>query len=105
MEEDGDNTYLVDQQEGNELIPHLKCFAPCQYCYQTKKGKKPEFDKSYCTQCWQTHPLKYLQTDKPWKKDGSGESTCLGACSKGFTTNGDHKLHVCTNCHESCETC
>lgn len=52
MEEVGDETYLVDQLEGNELIPHLKCFAPCQYCYQTKKGKKPEFDKNYCTQCW-----------------------------------------------------
>lgn len=33
MEEVGDETYLVDQLEGNELIPTLKCFAPCQYCY------------------------------------------------------------------------
>lgn len=108
MEEVGDETYLVDQLEGNELIPILKCFAPCQYCYETKKGggkRKAEYDKNYCTQCWQTHPLKYLQTYSPWDKKGNGKSTCLGACEKGYTTNGDKEKHVCVDCHESCAEC
>lgn len=28
----GEDEYLVDQLEGNELIPNLKCLAPCKEC-------------------------------------------------------------------------
>jgi|DEB0MinimDraft_12_1074336.scaffolds.fasta_scaffold02860_2 hypothetical protein len=28
----GEEEYLVDIIEGNELIPSLQCYAPCQYC-------------------------------------------------------------------------
>ena len=36
-DEDGKETeYLVDQLEGNQLIPNLKCLAPCSECKSEK---------------------------------------------------------------------
>ena len=39
--------YLVDMLESNQLIPILKCFAPCQYCLEGESKKS--LDKNYCT--------------------------------------------------------
>lgn len=44
--------FLADILEGNELIPILKCIAPCKEC----KDKGAVIDKNYCTECWLSFP-------------------------------------------------
>jgi len=67
------NEYLADILEGNQLIPLLKCIAPCKECQDVSKG--PFVDKNYCTECWMNYPQQYLQTKVPW--DGKkGTATC-----------------------------
>ena len=89
--------------ETNELIPILKCFAPCQYCMEGESGKS--IDKNFCTQCWQDTPFKYLMTPKPWDPSTKdNQSTCKSLCDSGWTSNGS-PLHECEKCDESCSTC
>jgi hypothetical protein len=59
--------------EGNELIPNLKCEAPCKYC---KEIGGEVVDREFCTACWQDNPKKFLFEKTPYQTDGSGESTC-----------------------------
>lgn len=54
---DGEEEYLVDKLEGNELIPNLKCIAPCKECQEDENGIV--VDQTYCTECWQWSSFKY----------------------------------------------
>lgn len=47
--DDDDTQYLVDMLEGNELIPNLKCTAPCKEC---KEIGGEVVDMEFCTECW-----------------------------------------------------
>jgi len=84
--------YLVDMIEGNELIPNLKCTAPCKEC---KEVGGEVVDMEYCTACWQNKPQKYLYTSS------STVSICDDECPDGWTTNGDPN-HACVKCDSSC---
>lgn len=55
--------YLVDMLESNELIPNLKCLAPC---FQCKEQGGTVIQKDFCVKCWQNKPQKYLMNYKPW---------------------------------------
>lgn len=101
--DDDTEQFLVDMLEGNELIPNLKCTAPCKECKED--DNKVVLDMEYCTECWQDNPKKYLYEKSPYSPDGSGESTCNDSCPDGFTSNGDKDYHICVPCDRSCATC
>ena len=88
--------------EGNELIPNLKCTAPCKECMEI--GGEV-VDMEFCTECWQDNPKKYLYTESQYSASGSGVSICDNACPDGWTSNGDTEYHVCEPCDSSCLTC
>lgn len=88
--DDGSKEYLSDILEGNQLIPILKCTAPCKECKDGgRDGSGGKVDKNYCTECWQKYPQKYLQTTVPWDDGkGTGQSTCQVNCDRGYSSNG-----------------
>ena len=98
----GEEEFIVDMLEGNELIPNLKCKPPC---YQCQQDGDVVVDKDYCTDCWQDNALKYLMTYKSWARgDPEAIATCKSNCDDGFTSNGQPEFK-CSKCDESCATC
>jgi hypothetical protein len=96
----GDEEYIVDMIESNDLIPALQCYSPCQYCQKNSGGVV--IDKNYCTQCWQNFEEKYLMTYSEFDfSSNKGSATCKTQCDVGFTSNGN-PMSECEKCSETC---